>query len=613
LLSVLNSLLQKDLIMADAKTYIVPGSLPPVPYMAPKTVYCKTPEEFDSAIGSDFIDHANKVTEKGEQFLVGLSHGQSPSGAYQYILDHFSELTHPEKIHYTFINSKLERQRGLVGTRDAISFIKKLIESNKISKDQVLGRALDRNNMEAYGDGLDELLGGYLSKLNKKGLDYVFVASTSKGQVAGITKNSTAFDSNRIVVVVHDSEEPELTFTPSFLKKSARIVFLATKSDKRRPLASLFYRWARPDQSPSFLRFIPTVEERMVVFIDDKALTWPQVELTRKTKAGDSKIRLDLPLPFDKDLETNRPVLLIIHGFLGLNTFDALLTFIPSEKYIPVAMHYGSIPDKLKPKDYSHFVADNIDFVVDHFGSHGHPVYIFDHSMANTYLSIIDRDYEKYPGIKKYLKGRIAANPFFGRETKHASTEFMDNVILKSRISAMDMVVFNTAKAIIPALPRNGVRNIGIKISEWLIRSDSSVNERIWKAIKERILVLAGDMDSIPALNKVPLEHTLNRLPIKIFAIQVQSALRESKKFDGGTGFSGFEENNIPVLVLKSEIDPIAKFVEKRYEGRENVMVLDISNHKEKDIFREHLYYMIHPRNTIKLIDQFIQEIEGED
>ena len=174
----------------------------------------------------------------------------------------------------------------------------------------------------------------------------------------------------------------------------------------------------------------------------------------------------------------------------------------------------------------------------------------------------------------------------------------------------MDMVVFNTAKAIIPALPRNGVRNIGIKISEWLIRSDSSVNERIRKAIKERILVLAGEMDSIPALNKVPLEHTLNRLPIKIFAIQVQSALRESKKFDRGTGYSGFEENSIPVLVLKSEIDPIAKFVGKGYEDKENVMVLDISNHKEKDIFREHLYYMIHPRNTIKLIDQFIQEVE---
>ena len=132
MLSVLNSLLQKNLMITDANKYVLLDFHPPLPYAAPDTVYCSTAEEFDSAVGSDFIRHANKVTEKGQDFIVGLSHGQSPSGAYEYILDHYNELKHPEKIHYTFINSKLKRQRGLVGTRDAISLIKKLLEGNLI-------------------------------------------------------------------------------------------------------------------------------------------------------------------------------------------------------------------------------------------------------------------------------------------------------------------------------------------------------------------------------------------------------------------------------------------------------------------------------------------------
>ncbi len=613
MLSVLNSLLQKNLMMTDANKYVLPDFHPPLPYAAPDTVYCSTPEEFDSEVGSDFIRHANKVTEKGQDFIVGLSHGQSPSGAYQYILDHYNELKHPDKIHYTFINSKLKRQRGLVGTRDAISLIKKLLEGNLISKDQILGRALDRENIEAYGAGLDQLLSEYLEGSEKNGLDYVFVASTSDGQVAGITECSAAFGSDNIVVVVNDSDEPELTFTPSFLKRSQRIVFLATKADKRKPLANLFYRWANPDQSPGFLRFIPDVEHRMTVFIDGNALTWPQIRLTRGTAVGETTIRLDVPFDCDPKEKTNRPVLIMIHGFLGLNTYDAMLTFIPTDKYIPVAMHYGSIPDELNPKEYSRFIAKNIDFVVNHFGENGHPVYIFDHSMANIYLSMIDSAYDQYPGIKKYLKGRIAANPFFGQETKHASMEFMGNVVLKSRISPMDVVVFNSAKLLIPTLSKNGVRRLGIKICKWLIRSDSSVNNRIWKAIKDRVLVLAGDMDSVPVLNRIPLEHTLNRLPIKIFAIQIQSALHESKTFDKGDGSSGFEREGIPVLVIKSERDPIAKFVEVGFKDRENVMILDTTNSEETDIFREHLYYMIHPRNTIKIIDQFIQEVETEN
>ena len=120
----------------------------PKDYRAPKTCFCKTKEEFDKAVGSDFIKYANKLTKKGDEFLVGLSHGQSPSGAYTYILDHYSELKNPENIHYTFINSKLKRQRGLVGVKDAIGFIKELLNTNKITKDQIIGRSLDRNDLD---------------------------------------------------------------------------------------------------------------------------------------------------------------------------------------------------------------------------------------------------------------------------------------------------------------------------------------------------------------------------------------------------------------------------------------------------------------------------------
>ena len=74
--------------------------------------------------------------------------------------------------------------------------------------------------------------------------------------------------------VVHDRKEKELTIAPWFLLKTKRVAFLATKSDKRRALAWLFYRWGRHDESPSFLRYIPDVEKVMTVFIDNKAMTW---------------------------------------------------------------------------------------------------------------------------------------------------------------------------------------------------------------------------------------------------------------------------------------------------------------------------------------------------
>ena len=581
----------------------------PLQYSAPKTVFCKNDEEFNKKVGSDFIDFANSVTEKGEEFLVGLSHGQSPSGPYQYVLDHYDELKHPEKIHYTCINSKLKRQRGLVNVMDALSFLRTLIRSNKINKDQILGRSLDRDNLEAYKDGLNTSLKDYLIKLKKNGLDYVFLASTSKGLVAGITRNSKAFESKNLVVVVNDTEEPELTYTPYFLKKSARIAFLATKSEKRRPLAWLYYRWGKSNESPSFLRLIDDVENRMTVFIDNQALTWPEVKLKRETPIGDTYIRVDMALPYDNKKKDKRPVILMIHGFLGLNTFDALLAFLPSHKYIAAAMHYGSIPHALAPKKYSQFVVENINHVVEYFGSNGHPVYILDHSMANTYMLMIDKDIEKLNGIKKYLKGRIGCNPFFGIETKHATAKFMDNVILQSNLSPIDRTIFKTARAFLPFETKKGMRNTTIFLSHWMIKSDSAIHNRIWKAIKQRILVLVNGMDILPELNKIPIEYTLDRLPIKIFAIQIQSALRESKELDKVKQLSGFEKYKIPSLILKSNRDPIAKFVPDLYGISNNVTIIDITTDtEEKELFREHLYYMIHPHRTISFIDYFVEK-----
>jgi len=597
-------------MVTKAKAKIIPTPKETLQYAAPKTVYCKSKEEFDAEIGSDFIIQANLVTEKGEEFLVGLSHGQSPSGAYQYILSHFDELLHPERMHFTCINSKLKRQRGLSDVMDALSFLKALIVTKRITKDQILGRSLDRENLEAYKDGLNISLSEYLLKLNKKGLDYVFVASTPTGQVAGITRNSTAFNSNDLVVVVEDTEEPELTYTPFFLKKSARIAFLATKAEKRRPLAWLYYRWGKENESPSFLRFIDDVTNRMTVFIDDQALTWPQVTLKRETEYGDSHIRVDMALPYNGKKKKKLPIIIMIHGFLGLNTFDALLAFIPSEKYISAAMHYGSIPHALPPRKYSEFVAENINHTVQHFGEMGHPVYVLDHSMANTYMVMISKDIDKYSGVRKYLKGRIACNPFFGSETKHATANFMDNVILKSKISTVDRIVFKTARALLPLETKKGMRNVAIGLSHWMIKSDSAVNNRIWKAIKQRVMVLVSDMDMLPDLNKIPIEHTLNRLPIKIFAIQIQSALRESKELDKLKVIRGFESNNIPTLVIKSEIDPIAKFVPHLYENNKNTTIMDVTEHEEKELFKEHLFYMIHPHTTINLLDSFIKNLK---
>ncbi len=576
----------------------------------PESRYFRGRKQFDEAVALDFIEHANNVTEKGERFLVGLSHGQSPSGAYTYILEHYADLWHPELIRYSFVNSKLKRQRGLTGVMDAIGFLKELLATKRIKKDQIFGRSLDRDNLEEYARGLNIKLAAYLKKNNKTGFDYMFVATNPGGQVAGITRNSDAFESKEIGTLVQDGNEKELTLTPHFISKTKRIVFLATKADKRRPLAWLFYRWARKNESPGFLRYMENVKERLTVFIDDEALTWPQVEVERDTRYGPTTIRVDMAKTYNEDAKKKLPVVLMVHGFMGLNTFDGLLSAIPSRKYIAAAMHYGTIPQDLPPVQYSQFVVYNIDAVVAYFGKRGHPVYIFDHSMANIYFLMADRAIDKLDGIRNYLCGRIGANPFFGIQAKHALLGFMDDVILPSKLNVGERAMFAAARAIIPWDSKISVRRRSINLTEWLISTDSAIRESIWRSIKARIVFLMTTLDSLPHLNRIPIEQALNRLPAKVFAIQIHSGLEMSKAFDNEVRLHNMPAHNIPVLILKSEHDGVANYVPGIYEGSELTEVVDITNDREKNLFREHLYHMIHPQQTTRIIDNFIQQTE---
>lgn len=578
-------------------------------YTAPTAHYFKEKEEFDKAVGLDFITHANEGTRGGQKFLAGLSHGTSPSGAYQYILDHWTKLSRPENLRFTFVNSKLKRQRGLRDVMDAVAFLKTLLATNRIEKDQILGRSLNRDDMEAYSSEMNEKLALYLQENDKEGLDYMFIATDPNGRVAGVTRFSSAFNETEIGCIVHDRKEKELTLTPHFIKKTKRIAFLATKADKRRALAWLYYRWGKHDESPSFLRFIDDVENRVHVFIDDKALTWPQLKIKRETPYGESTIKIDLPKPYSFFKETKRPVILLVHGFLGLNSYDGLLTALPTKKYLAAAMHYGSIPNDLPIKEYSNHIVKNINAAIQHFGDLGHPVYLFDHSMGNIYFLMIERDFDSLPGVRKYLKGRIGANPFFGEEAKHASIGFMDNVILPSNQGFAARTIFNAARQIVPFESKVGMRNRGISLSEWLIKKDSSMRDRVWKATKGRILQLMSSLGSLPHLNRIPIERALNRLPAKIFAIQVHSALIESKAFDKQTNFPNMEAHDIPIMILKSERDSVAKYVKRIYDNS-HAQVIDITDEGEKDLFREHLYHMVNPLLTTVIIEGFVAQVE---
>jgi hypothetical protein len=118
------------------------------------------------------------------------------------------------------------------------------------------------------------------------------------------------------------------------------------------------------------------------------------------------------------------------------------------------------------------------------------------------------------------------------------------------------------------------------------------------------------NMDSLPHLNRIPIEKALNKVPSKIFAIQSHSALRESRAFDQQAGLNNMQKYNIPILILKSERDGVAKFVPRLYEGK-GIEVLDITDKKETDLFREHLYHMVHPQQTAKIIDEFITKTQN--
>ncbi|MBX7226247.1 MAG: 6-phosphogluconolactonase [Chitinophagales bacterium] len=583
-------------------------------YVAPDTRYFKTKDEFDKAISKDFILHANKTLAKGEHFFVGLSHGKSPSGAYQYIIEHYTKITKPENIRYTFVNTPLVTQEGLSDVFDARVFLLTLLKKGYISKHQILGRNFKEEEADDYCTEINLLISSYLKEHKKTGFDYAFLASNPDGRVAGIERNSKAFSSNEVAISVIVKKQKEITVTPFFLKKSARIAFLATKSDKRRPLAWLYSIWGKEDESPSFLRFIDNVQQKMTVFIDDQALTWPQIEVERETPYGVSKIRIDLANSYKPNVKEKLPVILLVHGFLGLNSFDALLAAIPSTKYIAAAMHYGTIPNDLPVKEYSQHVMKNIDAVVSFFGSKGHPVYLFDHSMGNIYFLMMDREFDKLSGINTYLRGRIGANPFFGEESKHALLGFLDNVIIPS-VSFLEKIaektVLLTFRSILPLDTKRGVRRRGINLTEVLIQNESKRTDAIWSAAKQRIMFLMSNMDSLPDLNRIPIENALNRLPSKIFAIQINSALQESKAFDEQTGLLHTRIHKIPVLILKSDKDGVAKFVPRLYDS-ENAKIMDITNRQETDLFREHLYHMVNPLSTTKIIDAFITKREQE-
>jgi 6-phosphogluconolactonase/glucosamine-6-phosphate isomerase/deaminase len=582
------------------------------PFTAPDTKYFHTRKEFDRAVAKDFIKNANKVLEKGEKFLVGLSHGQSPAGAYQYIFDNYSDIVKPENIIYTFVNSQFQSQRDLTGVTDASSFIRKLYKAGYIKRQQILGSAISRQSLDSYTKEFNATISKYMLDLNKEGLDYVFLACNPEGRVAGIERTSKAFDSKELAVLVSYKKDKEMTVTPHFLKQSKRIAFLATKADKRRPLAWLYATNGKENESPSFLRHIDKVEKRLTVFIDDKALTWPQLEVIRETPYGPSVIRVDTANAYKPNAKEKLPVVVMVHGFLGLNSFDGLLSTLPSQKYIAAAMHYGSIPNDLPPSEYSYHIAKNIEAVVDYFGENGHPVYLFDHSMGNIYFMMIDRELNKFPAIKKHLRGRIGANPFYGEEAKHALLGFLDTVILPSispKQSLRVRTMLIALRSVIPFDTKSGVRKRGINLSDWLIKKDSEMREKIWAASKERILELMTNMDSLPHLNRIPIENALNRLPAKVFAIQTHSALEQSIVFDKQQGLQNFPKYNIPVLILKSENDGVAKYVPRFYVGR-NIEVMDVTNVNEHDLFREHLFHMVYPEKTTQIIDNFIERTE---
>ncbi|MFN8262120.1 MAG: 6-phosphogluconolactonase [Chitinophagales bacterium] len=584
-------------------------------YAAPDTRYFKTQIDFDKAVSKDFINAANQVTLKKQKFLVCLSHGQSPAGAYQQIVHFYQKIKKPENVFYAFLNSPLKSQENLENVFTATVFLEKLLQKNFITPNQILADFDNMQDIDAYATTLNDTLEEFIQANNKTGFDYVFMASNPKGSIGAIERNSSAFQSDKIIDVVNISGEKKITVTPQFLLHAKRIAFLATKADKRRPLAWLYSTTGKEHESPSFIRYIENVEERVAVFIDDTALTWPQIEIKRETPYGVSKIRVDVTYPYKENAKVKLPVIVMVHGFLGLNSYDGLLTTIPTTKYIAAAMHYGTIPTDLPLDDYSKHVAQNIDAVIGFFGAKGHPVYLFDHSMGNIYFLMMDKNPNDYKNVKKYLRGRIGANPFFGEEAKHALLGFLDNVIIPSMSfteNPIEKSLVLSFRRVAPLDSKSGVRKRGINLAKTLVGKEESNTNAIWDLIKSRIVFLMSNMDSLPHLNRIPIEKALNKVPAKVFGIQVYSALKESIQFDKQTSLVNSKIHNIPILILKSERDGVAKFVPRIYENEYDVEIIDVTNYADKDLFREHLYHMVNPQQTVAIIDKFISKIEND-
>lgn len=584
-------------------------------YAAPDTRYFKTQIDFDKAVSKDFINATNQITLKKQKFLVCLSHGQSPAGAYQQIVHFYQKIKKPENVFYAFLNSPLKSQENLENVFTATVFLEKLLQKNFITPNQILADFDNMQDIDAYATTLNDTLEEFIQANNKTGFDYVFMASNPKGSIGAIERNSSAFQSDKIIDVVNISGEKKITVTPQFLLHAKRIAFLATKADKRRPLAWLYSTTGKEHESPSFIRYIENVEERVAVFIDDTALTWPQIEIKRETPYGVSKIRVDVTYPYKENAKVKLPVIVMVHGFLGLNSYDGLLTTIPTTKYIAAAMHYGTIPTDLPLDDYSKHVAQNIDAVIGFFGAKGHPVYLFDHSMGNIYFLMMDKNPNDYKNVKKYLRGRIGANPFFGEEAKHALLGFLDNVIIPSMSfteNPIEKSLVLSFRRVAPLDSKSGVRKRGINLAKTLVGKEESNTNAIWDLIKSRIVFLMSNMDSLPHLNRIPIEKALNKVPAKVFGIQVYSALKESIQFDKQTSLVNSKIHNIPILILKSERDGVAKFVPRIYENEYDVEIIDVTNYADKDLFREHLYHMVNPQQTVAIIDKFISKIEND-
>jgi len=168
-----------------------------------------------------------------------------------------------------------------------------------------------------------------------------------------------------------------------------------------------------------------------------------------------------------------------------------------------------------------------------------------------------------------------------------------------------------TLRRLVPLDSRKGVRKRGVKLTDWLIRKDSTMREQIWQAAKDQIIHLMTNLESVPHLDRIPIERALSRLPAKIFVIQIHSALKESESHDKQKNLSNMLKYDIPILIIKSDRDSIAKYAPELHQTH-NVTVLDVTNKKEKDLFREHLYHMVNPVSATKIMMDFVDKNEAK-